>query len=45
VRVEPKEDIKSRLGRSPDYADALGIGWALTELMLNNPSESDVLFV
>jgi hypothetical protein len=35
VRVEPKEDIKSRLGRSPDYADALGIGWALTELMLS----------
>jgi len=32
VRVEPKEDIKSRLGRSPDYADALGIGWALKEL-------------
>jgi len=45
VRVEPKEDIKSRLGRSPDYADALGIGWALKELKLHNASESDVLFV
>lgn len=35
VRVEPKDDIKSRLGRSPDYADALGIGWGLTQLTLS----------
>jgi len=43
VRVEPKEDIKSRLGRSPDYADALGIGWALTELMLQDQESGFVI--
>ena len=26
--VEPKEDIKKRLGRSPDYADALAVTFA-----------------
>jgi len=43
VRVEPKEDIKSRLGRSPDYADALGIGWGLKELVLQDSSPSMVI--
>jgi len=36
VRVEPKGDIKSRLGRSTDYADALGIAWALKEIALQD---------
>jgi hypothetical protein len=45
VRVEPKDQIKKRIGRSPDFGDALGIGWALTELTLQGTTESDVLFV
>lgn len=28
MRLEPKEDIKKRLGRSPDYADALALTYA-----------------
>ena len=29
IRVEPKDDIKSRLGRSPDRADAVTISWSI----------------
>jgi hypothetical protein len=27
--IEPKKDIKKRLGRSPDYADALALTFAV----------------
>lgn len=42
VRVEPKEDIKGRLGRSTDYADALGIGWGMQELILDDSAKAGV---
>ncbi len=31
LKLEPKEQTKKRLGRSPDYGDALAIAWAAHE--------------
>jgi hypothetical protein len=28
IRIEPKDDIKKRLGRSPDYGDGLALTYA-----------------
>lgn len=33
--IEPKEHIKQRLGRSPDYADALALTFAMVEMSRN----------
>ena len=30
-QIEPKENIKDRLGRSPDYADGLGLTFAIPD--------------
>ena len=38
IRLEPKEDIKRRLGRSPDYGDALALTYA-------EPASSPTLWV
>ena len=38
IRLEPKQDVKRRLGRSPDYGDALALTYA-------NPAPSPTLWV
>jgi len=36
VKVEPKDKVRDRLGRSPDVGDAVVYAWALRELVLSN---------
>ena len=44
IKVEPKEDIKKRIGRSPDYADALMMGYAGELLVQSSVVDSVSIF-
>ena len=37
VLIEPKDDIKERLGRSPDHGDALALTFALQDMPAQDP--------
>jgi hypothetical protein len=37
ILIEPKDDIKARLGRSPDHADALALTFAMVDMPAADP--------
>lgn len=43
IKIEDKDHVKARLGRSPDRADALALSYALVEMPASNPYEDLVL--
>ena len=43
IRIESKDDIKKRLGRSPDKGDAVLLGWEATDRAVRTRAKTDAI--